>query len=178
MAYVRIYPPHAPLAARLITSANTRSAAGAAATGPFGKLREAYVFAASLGIAAGTASDPSTMGKFKESSGHAIKEDIFLNSPGATELVTLMALLPDGAHTEVTDELLKGRVLELGKTDYIERLEMLDRYAHAGFQIIADEDGDLPVRDTLLACLAKTKPEAHGDVDLAEIDAVEAYLLT
>lgn len=178
MASVRIYPKHAPLVARLVTSANTRSAAGAAATGPFQTLREAYVFAASLGIAAGTATDPSVMEKFKESPGHAISENVFFVADGAEELVTLMAMLPDGTDTEVTDELLTSRVGDLGKEDYTERFELLDRYAYAGFDAIAREDGDVPVRDTMLACLATIKPVVHGEAELGDIDAVEAYLLT
>ncbi len=177
MASVRIYPKHAPLVARLVTSANTRSAAGAAATGPFQTLREAYVFAASIGIAAGTATDPSVMEKFKEESGHAISERILV-ADGAEELVTLMAMLPGGTDTEVTDELLTNRVGDLGNEDYTERFELLDRYAYAGLDAIAGEDGDLPVRDTLLACLAAIKPEIHGEAELGDIDAVEAYLLT
>jgi hypothetical protein len=178
MASVKIYPSHAPLVARLVTSANTRSAAAAAATGPFQTLREAYIFAASLGIAAGTAIDAGAMEKFKEGPGHAISENVFFVANGAEELVTLMAMLPEGTDTEVTDDLLTGRIGELGNEDYTERFESLDRYAYAGFEIIAGEDGDLLVRDTLLACLAKIKPEAHGEGVLADIDAVEAYLFT
>lgn len=178
MASVRIYPQHAKLVARLITSANTRSAVGAAATGAFSKLREAYIFAAALGIASASKVDAAQMGKFKENSGHAISENVFLVADGAEELVTLMTMLPDVADIEINDNALALRVSDLGKEDYTDRFELLDRYAFAGFEIISGEDGDLPVRETFLACLAKIKPESHGESELDDIDAVGAYLFT
>lgn len=176
MATVKIYPRHAPLVARLITSANTRGNVGAAATGPFRHLREAYVFAASLGIAEGTASEAGTMEKFKENPGHAIVEDIFFKAAGAAEMVTLLAMLPEGSNTELTDDLLAERVGELSNNDFAERFETLDRYAYRGFEIIAGENGNVPVRDTLMACLAKIKPEAHGEEAIGDVDAIEQYL--
>ena len=178
MASIRIYPKHAPLAARLVTSANVRSAAAAAATGPFGTLREVYVFAASVGFAAGAAAETSAMEKFKDSDGHAIKEEIFFKADGAMELLTLVTMLPNGVSTEVNDNRLQERVSELSDDDFAARFEVLDRYAYAGFEIIAEEDGDVPERDILLACLAKIKPEPHGELELEDVDAVEAYLFT
>ena len=183
MATIRIYTgtspevSHVELQNRLETTKNSKSIASAVPTGPFTTHRDVYVFAASVGLAAGSPTPVEDMPSTSEGD-REIKAETFLEAPGARELVTLMAVVPDmtvGSESEPNDE-LRQRIGLLADPDLSARLKLLDRYAHAGFEIIRSHEKGT-VRDALLALLSVVEIPSADVAESPEIDPV-AYFLT
>jgi len=186
MASVRIYgdsdvsKSHVALMERLETNTNVkvRNTASAFPTGPFATHRDVYVFAASVALAAGSPTPAEDMPSTSKAD-LPIKDEIFREAPGADELVTLMAIvadapIPSSAAATPTDE-LRARVELIASDDLAERLKLLDRYAHAGFEIIRGNDKGNP-RDALLAVLASVDLPSVQEFEPIDIDPVTYFL--
>lgn len=183
MATVRIYAGNSPevshveLQDRLETTKNSKSIASAVPTGPFTTHRDVYVFAVSVGIAAGSPTPVEDMPP-TSAGDREIKAETLLEAPGARELVTLMAVVPEMTVDDESDpeDELRQRIELLADPDLSTRLKLLDRYAHAGFEIIRSHEKGT-VRDALLALLSVVEGPLVDAAESPEIDPV-AYFLT
>ena len=156
MANVNIYPRHKDILDSLISSAKVGSSAGATKTGPFKAYRDAYVFAASIGLAAAAPTPTAKMPKSK-SQVIAIKDHILLGAHGATELSYAVVLVEEDDGQLIEDSLRKQ--LDLIMDDALPaRLGILDRYAHAGFEwLMENEKDESSVRDLVLAAIDRVE---------------------
>jgi hypothetical protein len=164
MASVNIYPEHKDILDGLITSGKVRSQVGAAETGPFKDQRDAYVFAAAIGIALGGA---EPVPKRTSKGGVSIRDSVFLGAVGAPEL-SHTALLLEGAVAGEADRASLNKVLgQLSDTDWSERFIILDRYAFWGFSWL-DQNFEEPgsIRDLVLEAIdkfgASESPQPEG----------------
>lgn len=137
MANVNIYPEHREVLDGLISSAKVGSQLGAVATGPFKDQRDAYVFAASIGIALGKPADPTEMPKTKKKDTIQIRDSVLLGADGAKELSITAVLLQDLGYGDSTEAGLRKQLDEVADGDFTVRFAMLDRYAYAGFAWLA-----------------------------------------
>ena len=184
MASVRIYAgtelsrSHVALMERLETNTNVKvkGTASAFPTGPFSTHRDVYVFAASVGLAAG---EPVPVSDLPPTSKQdtTIHEDIFRSAPGAKELITLMVVVADASSPDGSDasEDLRSRVEMLADADLTDRLKLLDRFAYAGFEIIRDNDKGNP-RDALLGVLASVDLPPVDEFQEIDIDPLTYFL--
>lgn len=137
MANVNIYPEHREVLDGLISSAKVGSQLGAIATGPFRDQRDAYVFAASIGIALGKPADPTEMPKTKKKETIGIRDSVLFGAEGAKELSITAVLLQDLGGGDSTEAGLRKQLEEIADGDFAARFAMLDRYAYAGFSWLA-----------------------------------------
>jgi hypothetical protein len=133
MANVTIYPVHKEVLDGLISSAKVGSQLGATATGPFKDQRDAYVFAASIGIALGKPALESELPTTKGRETISIRDSVLLGADGARELSIAALLLQDIDSSDDTDTGLRRQLDEIADGDLTKRFALLDRYAFAGF---------------------------------------------
>ena len=152
MASVRIHAEHRDILDALITSGKVSSVAGATKTGPFREQRDAYVFAASIGMALRSPTSATKMPKPKKED-TPIRDSVFIGAPGAREVCLTVALL-DERDDESLDQSLSRQLKLITETDLATQFEILDRYAHAGFCWLAQlQDDESSIRDLILAAV-------------------------
>ena len=168
MAQVMIYPEHRDVLDALISSGKVKSVMGATRTGPFSEQRDAYVFAASIGMAI---SGVEVHGEVPESKKGAtsIRDSVFFGADGAEELSQMAVLLEEeGAALE---QELKRQLTRLADDDLSERLELLDQYAYAGFEWLRDRWKDeATVRDLILTVLDEVECTADESTQHAHVE--------
>ena len=161
MASVTIYPEHRDLLDELITSAKVKSVAGATKTGPFKEQRDAYVFAASIGLALGEPSLASALPKSRRGT-TTIRDSVFLGADGAEELSCAACLVIDDSDQEF-EEAIVAQLDLISDAQLQERFALLDRFAYRGFQWLTDRRGDEgSVRDLVLATLNEIQLVERG----------------
>lgn len=156
MANVNIYPEHREVLDGLISSSKVGSQLGALATGPFKDQRDAYVFAASIGIAFGKAAVVSEMPKTKKKETIQIRDSVFFGADGAKELSITAVLLQDLGDGDSTEAGLHKQLDEVADGDFGVRLSILDRYAYAGFSWLATYMKDVgTIRELVMEAIDK-----------------------
>lgn len=133
MAQVNIYPEHREVLDGLISSAKVASQLGATATGPFKEQRDAYVFAAAIGIALGKPTPENEMPKMKKRDTIPIRDSVFFGADGAKELSITAILLQDLGDADSSEAGLRRQLDEIADGDLATRFALFDRYAYAGF---------------------------------------------
>lgn len=168
MANVNIYPEHREILDGLITSSKVGSQLGSVATGPFKEQRDAYVFAASIGIALGSPAPKDAIPKKKTKETVSIRDSVFFGSEGSTELSYAAVLLQDLGLADDAEGDLRQQLDQIADGDSADRLALLDRYAYSGFSWLAENRSDSgTIRDLIM--------EAIDKVDSVDRDP-EAYL--
>lgn len=169
MANVSIYEVHREILDALITSRKVASAAGGTETGPFRDQRDAYVFAVSIALALNIPTPLEGMPKSRSGTTN-IRDSVFLGADGAKELAIAVALLtkPDQPSTRESLALQ----LELISEDKLEeRLALLDQFAHAGFDWLAERKPDESnVRDLVLSTIEEVQCLRFDGADDAPIN--------
>lgn len=169
MANVNVYPEHREVLDGLITSAKVGSAIGATATGPFKEQREAYVFAAAIGVALGKPTPESDLPKLKGRETVSIRDSVLFGAEGAKEISLAAILVQDLEASEETDAGLRRQLDEIADGDLTQRFALLDRYAYSGFSWLRLHMKDVgTVRDLVMEAVDKVI-----SVDVG----VEEYLL-
>ena len=177
MAYVYIYPKHRSVLDGLITSSKVSSQLGAIATGPFKDQRDAYVFAASIGLALGTPTPETSMPKSKTDS-ISIKDSVFLGAAGATELSLVAPLLRGLSDDDDTENALRMQLKAVADRDDTARFALLDRYAYAGFCWLDDSANDTAtVRELVMEAIDKIIATDIDVNDLIIDDPLTGFLL-
>lgn len=167
MAYVHIYPEHREVLDGLISSAKVGSQLGALATGPFKDQRDAYVFAASIGIALGHATPAAEMPKSKRKEKPIdIRDTVLFGSDGARELSLAAVLLQELDDSDSVETGLRRQLQQVAEDDLVQRLALLDRYAYAGFEWLTTNLADAGTIRALVM-------EAVDHVVGVELDPVE-----
>jgi hypothetical protein len=136
MASAHIYPEHHELLDNLITSAKVGSQSGAAQTGPFKEYRDAYVFAASIGLALGAPTQKSQLPASRKKA-TPIRDSVLFRTPGAEELSLAAVMLQDLGDEDSPEPSLRMQLEEIANGDITVRLELLDLYAYSGFGWLA-----------------------------------------
>ena len=163
MADVHIYPEHREICDYLInTKKVTTSVSAGTDTGPFKSQIDAYLFAASLGTALGTIS-AETNNKGKRKDATAIKQGTFENADGAREILNSTWL----SHTmkqDPTDENLADMLAQITNADNTDRFNLLDNYAHAGFEWLSNRQLDeANVRDLIFSAIDAIGVDCESD---------------
>jgi hypothetical protein len=163
MANVTIYPVHREMLDALVTSKKAGSIAAGTKTGPFDEMRNAYVFAVSVGFALGRPTAREDMPTSK-AQGNQIPYHIFSAAPGAVEL-ELATVFTEISHPEPGRSSLIQGLERLGEDEIVSRVAVLDRYAHAGFSWLAERFQDEgSVQNLLLSTLCELKLAPAGEV--------------
>ena len=169
MANVNVYPEHLEVLDGLITSAKVGSQLGALATGPFKDQRDAYVFAAAIGIALGRPTADGDMPKTKKKGTISIRDSVLFGADGAKELSLAAVLLQDLGEADHAETGLRQQLDDIADGDFTVRFALLDRYAYAGFSWLADYISDAgTIRELVM--------EAIDKVSGVDLD-VEDYLI-
>ena len=169
MANVNIYPEHRDILDGLISSAKVSSQLGATATGPFKDQRDAYIFAAAIGIALGRPTPDIEMPKTKKKDTIAIRDSVLLGADGAKEISLTVILLQDLGDADHSESGLRKQLDEVADGDLTARFNLLDRYAYTGFGWLADYMKDAgTIRELVM--------EAIDKVTGVDLDA-EDYLI-
>lgn len=137
MASVNIYAEHREVLDGLISSAKVGSQLGAVATGPFKDQRDAYVFAASIGIALGKPTPVADMPKSKKKETIAIRDSVLFGAEGAKEVSITAVLLQELDDADSTEAGLRTQLDQIADGDLAARFAILDRYAYSGFTWLA-----------------------------------------
>lgn len=168
MANVTIYAEHRDILDALITSGKVSSVAGATKTGPFKDQRDAYVFAASIAVALNAPTPSASMPKGKKDN-TSIRDSVFIGAQGARELAMAVALIVETDHDAI-EESLAYQLDLIAEKQIAERFELLDRFAHAGFNWLAkrrsDESG---IRDLVLSAICEIDCVKSDDSAAAEV---------
>ena len=178
MASVHIYKEHQDILNGLITSNKVGSTLGATETGPFKENRDAYVFAASIGLALGSPTPVDQMPKSK-AKGLAIRDSVFLGSKGAEELSLTVTLVQELNMDDDAETALKEQLETLTDGDHTARFAILDRYAHAGFAWLDSYQGDTAsIRDLVLEAIDTVAGTDYDPEDfLGASDPLGSFLL-
>ncbi|QDS88689.1 hypothetical protein EC9_28810 [Rosistilla ulvae] len=161
MANATIYAEHRDILDALIASGKVSSLAGSTKTGPFKDQRDAYVFAASIAMALNSPTPAESMPKAKKDN-TSIRDSVFIGAAGAKELATAVALIAETDHDTVPQS-LSCQLDLISEERMAERLELLDRFAHAGFKWLDDRRSDESgIRDLMLT--------AMGEIDCVKMD--------
>lgn len=169
MASVNIYPEHREVLDGLISSAKVGSQLGATATGPFKDQRDAYIFAAAIGIALGRPTPDNEMPKTKKKDTISIRDSVLLGADGAKEISLTVVLLQDLGDSDHTEVGLRRQLDEVADGDLTIRFALLDRYAYEGFDWLAEYVKDAgTIRELVM--------EAIDKVSGVDLDA-EDYLI-
>ena len=157
MANVNIYAEHRDVLDGLISSVKVGSPLGAVATGPFKDQRDAYVFAASIGIALGKPADQSDLPRTKKKvDAISIRDSVFLGAEGAKELSITAVLLQELGGEDSTEAGLRKQLDEVADGDYAGRFAILDRYAYAGFAWLTSYMKDVgTIRELVMEAIDK-----------------------
>lgn len=156
MANVNIYPEHREVLDGLISSGKVASQLGATATGPFKEQRDAYVFAASIGIAIGKPAAEAEMPKSKKKDTIGIRDSVLFGAEGARELSLTAVLLQDLGGDDNSEQALRAQLEQIADQDLTSRLALLDRYAYTGFGWLADYMKDVgTIRELVMETIDK-----------------------
>jgi hypothetical protein len=156
MADVHIHPEHRDVLDGLISSGKVASQLGATATGPFKEQRDAYVFAASIGIALGKPTPESEMPKSKKKETIGIRDSVLFGAEGARELSLTAVLLQDLGTDDKSEQGLRAQLEQIAEPDLSVRLALLDRYAYTGFGWLADYMKDAgTIRELVMEAIDK-----------------------
>lgn len=168
MASVNIHAEHRDILDALITSRRTSSVAGSTKTGPFYEQRDAYVFAASIGLALRS---PTPVEKMPTSRKGVtpIRDSVFLGADGALQLCHAVCLLDEREDESLAEAL--GRQLSLiAPAEQAAQFELLDRYAHAGFSWLERRKGDeSTIRDLILAAIDQIERVSMEEIDTTDV---------
>lgn len=168
MASVKIYAEHRDILDVLITSGKVSSVAGGTKTGPFREQRDAYVFAAAIGLAMQNPTPESRMPKAKKQD-TPIRDVVFVGAAGARE-VCLTASLLDERDEESLEQSLNRQLKLIAETELAEQFELLDRYAHAGFSWLAKrQEDESSVRDLILAAIDQIERVESAITDTSSV---------
>ena len=111
----------------------------------------------------------------------SIRDSVFVGAAGAKEIEIAVALVVDTEH-DTTDKSLSYQLDLISEEHMAERLELLDRFAHAGFKWLnerrSDESG---IRDLMLSAIGeidcvKSDESATGDVHDPLLDMLDMQL--
>jgi hypothetical protein len=156
MAQVNIYPEHREVLDGLISSAKVASQLGAVATGPFKEQRDAYVFAAAIGIALGKSTPENEMPKTKKKDAISIRDSVLFGADGAKELSLIVILLQDLGDTDSNEAGLRRQLDEIANGDFAARFALLDRYAYAGLSWLGEYMKDAgTIRELVMEAMDK-----------------------
>ena len=157
MANVNIYAEHREVLDGLISSAKVGSQLGAVATGPFKDQRDAYVFAASIGIALGKPAAQAEMPKTKKKDATiSIRDSVLFGAEGAKEISITAVLLQELNGGDSTEAALRAQLEQVAEGDLAARFLILDRYAYAGFSWLATYLKDVgTIRELVMEALDK-----------------------
>jgi hypothetical protein len=152
MANVTIYEEHREILDSLITSGKVASVAGATKTGPFKEMRDAYVYAVSIALAFNKPTPADKMPSSKKD--HIqIRDSVFLGASGATEIAIAAVMVMESDHSTIEQSLAHQLDL-ISEQQLVERLALLDRFAHAGFAwLIKRRDDESSIRDLMLTAV-------------------------
>jgi len=156
MANVNVYPEHREVLDGLITSAKVGSQVGATATGPFKEQREAFVFAAAIGMALGKPASEGDLPKSKSRETISIRDNVLFGAEGAKEISLAAILIQDLEASEETDAGLRRQLDEIADSDLTRRFALLDRYAYSGFSWLRLHMKDAAtIRDLVMEAIDK-----------------------
>ncbi|ONH60711.1 hypothetical protein CcI49_08825 [Frankia sp. CcI49] len=178
MANVHIYPEHQGILNGLVSTHRVASHEGRTETGPFNSYRDAYVFAASLGVALNQPTSESAMPTSKRGSTD-IHDTTFLDADGARELVFTVILLQGLDDHDVAENGLRVQLERIADTDKGESLALLDRYAYAGFEWLKKTTKDVgTTRELVMEAIDKVVSVDHAPVDfLSQKDPLLKFLM-
>lgn len=169
MAGVNIYREHRAILDELLTSRNTRSVAAAVDTGPFTEQRDVYIFAASIGIAIGQPADAAAMPTDREDI-TLIRDNVFFAAKGSLELCHVVGLIQETPSKEA-HEALSRQITLISKQNTVEQLEILDRYAYAGFEWLrVNRTDEACVRDLVFSSIEQIRVSGDGTGEGTLID--------
>ena len=172
MANVYIYPEHVELLNLLITSSKVSSKIGATETGPFKDMRDAYVFAASIGFAL---EDCATLPKLRSKDAALIRDGVLLGADGARALCYSAVLLQGPDPEDLNPAVLSELLGQLTADDWTEKFALLDGYAYAGFSWLLKNLRDTQsIRDLIL----ETIDSLSSRDDRRDHQPEETYALT
>lgn len=164
MASVNIHAEHRDILDALITSRKTSSVAGSTKTGPFHEQRDAYVFAASIGLALRNPTPADKMPTSRKGL-TPIRDSVFLGADGAPQLCHAIALL-DEREEENLGQALARQLSLIAPAEQATQFELLDRYAHAGFSWLEKHKGDeSTVRDLILTAIDQIERVSMDEID-------------
>ncbi|WP_338767815.1 hypothetical protein V7968_02375 [Nocardia vulneris] len=169
MANVNIYSVHTNILDTLVATGKAKSVAAATKTGPFSEMRDAYVFAASIAVAMNQPTPSDKMPSSKKDA-IAIQDRVFIGAEGAVELAAAVALT-SADYDEISREMLHIQLELLSEEKKGERMALLDRYAHAGFEWLKQHERDESgVRDLILSAIENVEPvqRESGDESLVQ----------
>ena len=165
MASVWIYPEHKELLDQLISTSKVGSAAGATKTGPFKEQREAYVFAASIGLALGEPSKAEDLASIPRRKKTEIRDTVFMGTSGADELSYATKLIVDEMGRDSIDQLHEA-LSSISQEALPERLSVLDRFAHAGFNWLLEmQEDSASITDLVLSAIREVQPSGWDQLD-------------
>lgn len=179
MAQVNIYPEHREVLDGLISSAKVASQLGAVATGPFKEQRDAYVFAAAIGIALGNPTPENEMPKTKKKDAISIRDSVLFGADGAKELSLIAILLQDLGDADGSEVGLRRQLDEIADGDFAGRFVLLDRYAYAGLAWLGEYMKDAgTIRELVMEAIDKIISVDLGPEDyLVGDDPLGGFLL-
>ncbi|QDV24632.1 hypothetical protein [Aureliella helgolandensis] len=181
MANVTIYAEHRDMLDALITSGKVASIAGATKTGPFKDQRDAYVFAASIAIALNNPTAVDSMPKTTKDN-TLIKDHTLLAANGGKEIAITVAMTTMDIEHLTIDQSLSYQLDLISEERVVERLSLLDRFAHAGFKWLAERrDDESSIRDLMLTAIdeidcLKSDDSATEDVRDPLLDLLDMQL--
>lgn len=156
MAQVTVYPEHREILDGLISSGKVASQMGATATGPFKEQRDAYVFAASIGLALGQPTPEAQMPKAKKKDTISIRDSVLFGADGAKELSLTAVLLQELDDSDNPESGLRVQLDDIADPDFATRFALLDRYAYAGFSWLAGYMKDVgTIRELVMEAIDK-----------------------
>jgi hypothetical protein len=169
VATVNIYAKHRDILDSLISTGKTSSLAAATRTGPFKDQRDAYVLAASIGLALRNPTPVEKMPKSKKDI-TPIRDTVFLGAQGAKE-ICLTATLIEVRDEEQHADSLSRQLNVIGSDDLSVQFELLDRYAFAGFTWLSKHrEDESSIRDLLLSLVDDIQPVAAELGDASEVN--------
>jgi hypothetical protein len=179
MANVYVYPEHRDVLDGLISSGKVGSQLGATATGPFREQRDAYVFAASIGIALGKPTPEEDLPKSRGRDTISIRDSVFFGADGAKELSLTAVLLQGLEDADETELSLRRQLDDIAAGDLTLRFALLDRYAYSGFAWLRKYMKDAgTIRDLVMEAIDKVVSVDLGIEDyLVGNDPLGGFLL-
>lgn len=144
MGQVTIEADNEDILNELVSTSNAKALEAATETGPFLHFRDAYVFAASIGMALNCATPAEKMSTSRKNR-KEIPDHVFFGAPGAKELALVVGFVLGGIETETSTKDAMTTQLQLlsDQDDCLNcRLAMLDRFADGGFAWLREHRED------------------------------------
>jgi hypothetical protein len=124
MASATIYPEHREILDGLISSSKVASQLGAVATGPFRDQRDAYILAASIGIALGKPAAEADIPKTKTKDAISIRDHVIEAAEGGRELGITAVLLQEMDPSDETEVGLRSQLEQIAEGDLSARIQL------------------------------------------------------